>query len=156
MGDDRKSSFKEALDGLASYQRVVTKRLATALFAFESASFTPPRLDEWYKSVEVPDEIKYYPWSICALNRGLISIMNVSKPEWGHYVTTGEDSRGPKIKSLSIFLQTIRKAVLLHAKSMENPFLLATHYGLTWSAQFFRFSSGIRQPATDDPLDGQR
>lgn len=151
-----KASFKEAVEGLASYQRVTTKLLATALFAFESASFTPARLDEWYKSVELPEEIKYYPWSICALNRGLISLMNMSKPEWGHYVTLGEASRGPKIKNLSLFLQTIRKAVLLHAKSTENPFQLSMLDGLSWSAQFFRFGSGMRQAPTNDPLDGQR
>lgn len=152
-----KSSFKKALKGLASYQRVTTKPLPTALFAFEGASFTPARLDDWYKSVELPDEIKCYPWSICALSRGLISLRcPPGDSEWGHYVSLGEASRGPKLKNLSLFLQTIRKAVLLQAMSMENPFQLSLLDGLSRSAQFFRFGSGIRQVPTNDPLDGQR
>jgi hypothetical protein len=143
------SSFKKALEGLASYQRVTAKphHPVTALFAFHSASFTPARLGDWYKSIKIPDEIPYYPWGIYALNRGLISLRYPSSSEWGHYVPVGEAKRGPKVKSLSLFLQTIRKAVLSRAGSKDNPFTLAMLDGLSWSAQFFRFGSGMRQSA---------
>ena len=59
----------------------------------------------------------------------------------------GEEARGPKLKTLSVFLQTIRKALLLRDNIASNPFTLAQIEGLSWSSQFLRFGSGVHDRA---------
>jgi len=144
-----KRSFVEALECLGSYQRVTAKphHPGTLLFAYECPALTLRRLGAWYKATSLPDEILFYPWSIFALNRGLISLRKPATPDWGHYVTLGERERGPKLKALSIFLQTVRKLVLLRAGIDSDPFSLLPLKGLSWSKEFMRFGSGVHEPA---------
>ena len=69
--------------------------------------------------------------------------------EGQHCVSLGEESRGPKLKALSVFLSIIRKALLSHSQVDSNPFAQAQLDCLSWSHQFLKFGSGIYdRPAT--------
>ncbi len=153
-----KRSFVAALDCLASYQRVTTKpqHPGTLLFAYDCPAFTQERLNSWYKAVSLPDEILFYPWSIFALNRGLLSLHKPADPEWGHYAILGEPKRGPKLKGLAVFLQTVRKLVLLRAGVVANPFAHLQFQGLSWSKEFMRFQSGVCTPAAQQGAAADR
>ena len=137
--------FRKSLQGLYSFQKVTANphHPLTLLFAYKSSSFTPAVLESWYKSVELPDQLLSYPFAIYALNRGLLYLRHPSDTEWGHCVSLGEESRGPKLKALSVFLGIIRKALLSHGQVDSNPFAHAQLDGLSWSHQFLKFGSGI-------------
>jgi hypothetical protein len=147
-----KTSFAKAIKGLYSFQKATTKpnHPVTLLFAYESYSFKPTVLDRWYRSISLPDEVLSYPFAIYALNCGLLCLRKPSDTEWGHCVSLGEEVRGPKLKTLSIFLQTIRKAILSKAGDTSNPFNLALGEDLTVSKQLLRFGSGVHDPAASD------
>lgn len=149
-----KKSFTEAMKGLYSFQRVTAKpnHPVTLLFAYESSSFKYTVLDRWYRSISLPDEVLSYPFAIYALNCGLLCLRKPSNTEWGHCVSLGEEVRGPKLKTLSIFLQTIRKAILLKAGVTSNPFNLALGEDLTVSKQLLRFGSGVYDLAASGDL----
>ena len=148
-----KTSFAKAIKGLYSFQQVVpNNRLVTLLFAYESFSFKPTVLDSWYQSISLPDEVLSYPFAVYALNRGLLLLRNPSDTEWGHCVSPVEEARGPKVKTLSVFLQIIRKAILNKAEVTSNPFNLALGEDLTVSKQLLRFGSGIFDRAASGDL----
>jgi hypothetical protein len=142
--------FRKSLQGLYSFQKATAKpHPFTLLFAYKSSSFKPAVLESWYKSVKLPDQLLSYPLAIYALNRGLLCLRHPSDTEWGHCVSLGEESRGPKLKTLSVFLSIIRKALLSHGQVDSNPFVQAQLDGLSWSRQFLKFGSGIYdRPAT--------
>ena len=139
------ATFKDSLTNLASFQSVLepADRPLTLVFAFNSSSLSPSTLDRWYKNVELQDKIENYPASILSLNRGMIILRPKDQENWGHHVVTGENDRGPKLKCLSLFLQTVRKATQLKAKTDGNPFELASLDGLASSLQRFRYKKGL-------------
>ena len=155
-----KSTFADSIRCLSSFQHLVQGSVhvtPTFLFAYESATFSPQRLAEWYRAIELPrvtfsppagtpTDLPFYPMSLLALNRGMIAFRNVNTNNWGHYVSLGEEGRGPKIKNLSVFLATIRKFVLSSAGVEVNPFMLAVTEGMTWSRQLLRFGDGLMEP----------
>lgn len=149
-----KTSFAEALKGLYSFQQSTAKpnHPVTLLFAYESSSFSPAVLDSWYQSISLPDEVLSYPFAVYALNRGLLFLRKPSDTEWGHCVSCGEEGRGPKLKTLSVFLQTIRKAILYKGRVESNPFNLALGEDLVVSPQLLRFGSGVHDRAASGEL----
>jgi len=149
-----KTSFADAIKGLYSFQQATAKsnHLVTLLFAYESSSFKYTVLDSWYQSICLPDEVLSYPIAVYALNRGLLLLRKPSDTEWGHCVSLGEEARGPKLKTLSVFLQTIRKAILSKAGVKSNPFKLAQFEDLAVSQQLLRFGSGVHDRAASGEL----
>lgn len=141
-----KTSFAKAVKGLYSFQQVVpNNRFVPLLFAYESYSFKPTVLDSWYQSISLPDEVLNYPYAIYALNRGLLLLRKPSDTKWGHCVSPGEEARGPKVKTLSVFLQIIRKAILSKTGDTSNPFNLALGEGLHVSKLLLRFGFGVHE-----------
>lgn len=149
-----KTSFAKAINGLYSFQQATAKpnHPVTLLFAYESYSFKPTVLDSWYQSISLPDEVLNYPYAIYALNRGLLLLRKPSDTKWGHCVSSGEEARGPKVKTLSVFLQIIRKAILSKAGDTSNPFNLALGEGLDVSKLLLRFGFGVHDPAASGEL----
>ncbi|ACM21469.1 hypothetical protein Geob_3126 [Geotalea daltonii FRC-32] len=145
-----KKTFIEALRNLYSFTRgSIFVPPATFLFAYESVPLTQKVLSAWYDSVtDIPDELQNYPWAIYVLNRGIIILKSPStNEEWGHIPIEGEDKEGPKLKSLSLFLQTIRKAMILHSKVQFNPFENAAFDGLLYSIYCYRYGPSSLQVA---------
>lgn len=131
-----KQTFGESIKNLHSFSvRSINKRTTTFLFSYDSVPFTPKTLARWYASIsDIPDEPEFYPWAIYALNQGII-LMKSGKADniCGHVACTGEETEDVKLKSLSIFLQTIRKKLLLHSQIDLNPFGDAAMDGMKWS-----------------------
>lgn len=138
-----KRDFSESITALHSFPKVAKKRVpVTFLFAYESPPFTPDRLAKWYEAIDcVPDDLRNYPWGIFALNQGLIIIRHHSETVWGHVPIEGEH-KGPKLRSLSLFLQIIRKTLLLHSGVAANPFENALVDGLTYGGFRYRYGPG--------------
>lgn len=134
-------TFSESLTNLHSFSSASTSRQPkTFLFAYESTPFTPKNLTSWYESVRhIPDEIRNYPFAIYALNQGIIILRKSANADWGHVPIEGESVRGAKLKSLSLFLQTIRKVLLLHSQVTTNPFENAQMDGLRYSQYLCRY-----------------
>jgi hypothetical protein len=146
-----KTKFREAVDALYSFRKVGgnPSHPIIFIFAYEAPPFKQRTLASWYKASRVPDEINNYPWAIFALNRGIIILRSPgkspSREEWGHLICDGMDSHGIKLKSLSLFLQMLRKVLLLHGNSFENPFdgLPIGDEDIPWSAPTLRFGAGV-------------
>lgn len=136
-----KTAFVDAISNLHSFGTVATSAAPrTFLFSFESQPFKQQTLGCWYDSiVDVPDELKNYPWAIYALNQGMIMLRRPIENAWGHVVIEGESGRSPKVQSLSLFLQTIRKTLLLHSQVDCNPFKNALFDGLRYGDYLCRF-----------------
>lgn len=137
-------TFVDAIECLASFQRHTDapNHPVTLLFAYESEALTPARLDAWYRAVSVRGELYDYPMAICALSHGLLNC-RIADGQWGHQVLMGEATRGPRLRSLAIFLQTIRKSVLERDGASGNPFSLVNFDGLSWSRQWLRYGEGL-------------
>ena len=136
-----KGSFTDAINSLYSFRKISPRcaNPATFLFAYESAPYTPKVLDAWYSDIDIPDEVGNYPFAVYSLDRGVILLTLDAKKEWFHMPVHGESGRGPKLRSLSLFLQVIRKSQLLYAKVQANPFSNAFLDGLERSAFGYKF-----------------
>ena len=103
-------------------------------------------LDKWYRAVGISDEIHNYPHVVFCLNQGtLILRPTADSRSHGHYFVLGENgeqTEQTRMKGLSIFLQTVRKAVERKSGLNTNPFQYAVLGGLTWSKQGLRFGIG--------------
>lgn len=129
------------MTALYSFRKVSTSiHPITYLFAYESQPFTHTRLSAWYNGVfDVPDQPQNYPWAVYALNQGIVIFRAASKDEYGHN-PINEAARSPKLGSLSVFLQSVRKSILLYAGNKQtNPYEFAALEGLTATNVAFRF-----------------
>jgi len=140
---DRKR-FTEALKALHSFREITSNAShpITFLFAFKAPAFAPQRLSDWYSRANLPDSLLSYPMAIFALNAGLLMLREVPGSGHAHFVVLGDTQQGPKLKCLSVFLQTIRKSVLTHAKHENNPFNTAALNGLSWSKEYLKLGVG--------------
>ena len=140
-----KKEFTSALTALASFRRMPEWKMRppTFLFAYESPAFTPKTLNSWYDSVSLKDDPRNYPWAVYSLTKGLVLFWRATDTEWGHCVVEGEQAHGPKVRALSVFLQTVRKALILHAQSSTDPFVHALADGLTLQPIGYRFGASI-------------
>lgn len=131
-----KQTFRDSINNLHSFSiRSIKKRTISFLFSYDSVPFTSKTLARWYESItDIPNEPKNYPWAIYALNQGII-VMKSGKADniWGHVPFTGEEAEDVKLKSLSIFFQTIRQALLLHSQIDLNPFEYTVMDGMNLS-----------------------
>jgi len=142
-----KATFLEGIVNLASFHRPRGGILPSFLFAYEASPFTPVQLDEWYKEVTLADSLLFYHWAIFALNQGIISTWKDSAGQWAHRLLMGDSTHPTKLRSLSFFLQTFRKALLLHAGEEKNPFEHMLWQGMSLSQQAFRFGHGATEAA---------
>ena len=142
-----KRTFQEAMTALHSFRKVSTSiHPISYLFAYEGPPFTQKTLSPWYNSVlDVPDEPHNYPWAIYALNQGILIFRADSKDTYGHNPIDEGPARGPKLRSLSVFLQSIRKSILLYSGNPMNPYEFAALEGLTKTNMAYRF--GPDKPA---------
>jgi hypothetical protein len=138
-----KRTFRDGMQNLATFKWRGGAIKPALLFAYESAPLTPERLDEWYKAVDLPDALLFYPWAVFVLNQGLLYMYRDSAGQWAHRMVLGDEGDPPKVRSLSIFLQIFRKALLLHTGDDKNPFDLALWDGLRVSTQACRFGKGV-------------
>jgi len=88
-----------------------------------------------------------YPWVVYALNQGAIILKAPADGQWGHIPIEGEVGRGPKLKSLSLFLQTVRKTLLLHSQVQANPFKNAQLDGLRYAEHLYRYGPTLTPAA---------
>ena len=93
-----KRSFLEAVQNIYQFQltceAVVPPApiVTTIVFAFDSVNLTGQTMDRWYKSIDVPDKVQYYPMFVLALNKGAITLLAKRKPaHWGHYLVIPEE-----------------------------------------------------------------
>lgn len=140
-----KRDFLNAVSNLHSFKRIRTDDNfpVTLVFAFEGTKMTLKTLDKWYRAVNITDEIFNYPHVVFCLNQGTLILRpgTDSRPH-GHYFVLGEDGDQKRLKGLSIFLQTVRKAVERKAGLKTNPFQHAVLGELKWSQQGLRFGIG--------------
>ena len=136
-----KRTFQEAMKALYSFRKVgAAIHPITFLFAYESQPFKDTTLESWYEPInEVPNEIQNYPWAVYALNRGIIIHRKISDVEFGHNILEGDVSRGPKLKSLSIFLQTVKKCLFLYSGEKLNPYEYAEMEGISAQNILYQF-----------------
>lgn len=136
-------TFDEGMNALYSFSRMQPDRAhpVTFLFSYESAPYVATSLSSWYGSVNIPDDKRHYPWAIFSLNRGIILLRQANKTDWGHCQLIGENGVNPKVKQLAVFLQTVRKAMLLYSNFTSNAFSQDVLEGLTWSTSGYRYGS---------------
>ena len=143
-----KGSFVDSVKNLQTFKRVAReleekRNFPTAVFAFEGTKLKIDTLHDWYEAVELPHEIQNYPQLVFCLREGLLHLhLTPDKSDFGHFFLMGEEDDEIKSKGLSLFLQTIRKAVELKAGLESNPFEYAVLDGMRYSQQFFKFDSG--------------
>jgi len=140
-----KKTFSEGMDALHSFRRMAPSKAhpVTFLFAYEGSPFTPAVLTSWYATLDIPDLIRNYPWAIFTLSRGLVLLRRVSDSERGHCLVLGENNAETRVKLLAVFLQTVRKVLLLHSKIQTSAFSQTQLDGLTWSNLGFRYKSHV-------------
>jgi hypothetical protein len=78
------------------------------------------------------------------LNQGILIFRTESKDTFGHNPIK-EAARAPKLGSLSVFLQSVRKSILLYSGHQTNPYEFAALEGLTKTDMAYRF--GPNKPA---------
>jgi hypothetical protein len=140
-----KTTFLEAMQALYSFRKALARANPTTfLFSYESAAFNPNVLDTWYAAANIPDELRNYPFAIFSLDRGVILLTLTSEKEWFHVPIVGEHGQQPKLKSLSLFLQTIRKSQLLYSGVVANPFTNALLDGLQKGEHGYKFSQASK------------
>lgn len=140
--------FREALKALHSFRELAPNPalLTTFVFAFKAPKFQPARMHDWYLRANLPDSLSSYPSAIFALNAGLLTLRQVPDSGLAHFVVLGDTGRGPRLKCLSVFLQTIRKSILSHAGNKTNPFDLAVLDDLSWSQEYLKLGVGVCRP----------
>jgi len=147
-----KESFHQALRNLRSFADVglATQppvRFQRAIFAFESAGFSGDTLHDWYVAADVEDEPWSYPQIIHVLREGTLHLENIkSVNAFGYRFVMGEEGDEFKSRGLSIFLQTIRKALEVKAGLEANPFEYADLRDLRFSTQYLRIKHGFVAP----------
>ena len=105
-------------------------------------------MDRWYKSIDVPDKVQYYPMFVLALNKGAITLLAKRKPaHWGHYLVIPEESEHLNKLLTSVFLATVRKSTEAIAGVESNPYSLAYLRGY-FSTQYCKFGVGFVDPDT--------
>jgi hypothetical protein len=77
----------------------------------------------------------------------IIILRSTASGEWGHVPVEGEVARGSKLKSLSLFLQTVRKTILVHSQVRSNPFENAELDGLRYSEIWYRYGTSAAPTA---------
>ena len=142
-----RSSFHEALRNLRSFREVAMQAdppvaCPTAIFAFEGPNLSPDTLHEWYQGAELPDDSASYPLFIHILRQGTLDL-KVKDGLCGHRMLMGEEADETKTRSLSVFLQLIRRVAEVRAGIEANPFEHADLRGLSWSRQWLRIGHGF-------------
>lgn len=146
----RKADFHSALCTLRSARdvaRAATPEGAfmTLIFAFEGVQFVVNTMDEWFRSAAVPDDVYSYPQSIFVLQEGLLHLKRHGA-RFGMHFVMGEEDDDLKTRSLSLFLQGVRKALETHAGLESNPFEFADIRELRLSTQYLRIGVGGVDP----------
>ena len=115
------------------------------IFAFDGCKFTEKSLHNWYKAINIPHKFAYYPDIIFCLTQGRIDHVQkqMSPMPEGIRITLGENIKGPRIQSLSVFLAYIRRFLGAKSNKLGNPFEYAEIDNLKWSAQSFRYGEGL-------------
>lgn len=116
----RKDDFAEAMAVLASFGTMTAEWLPTFVFAFEAPPLTERRMHTWYRSLALPDELSSYPLAVLALNRGMARLRAVPGG-FGHALTQESRSSGPIAQRLSVFLETLRMAMMRHGGGVSDP-----------------------------------
>lgn len=121
-----KREFLEAVNNLSTFKGVgadnnfgdsVKNFPVTLMFGFEGTKMTLKTLDKWYKEITIIDDISNYPQVVFCLDHGaLILRPKAENHPHGHYFIQGENNEERKLKTLSLFLQTVRK--LLRARQV--------------------------------------
>jgi hypothetical protein len=151
-----KQSFHGALQNLRRCREVARSAQPNAMFmtfvfAFEGAHFNADTLHDWYQSAPVPDNVDSYPQMIYVLHEGALDLKNFGNGVFGHRFIMGEEDDELKARSLSAFLQSIRKGLEIRAGIETNPFEYADLRNLSWSRQHLRIGVGGVDPA-DTPI----
>ena len=122
-------------------------RFQRAIFAFESAGFSGDTLHDWYVTADVADEPWSYPQIIHVLREGTLHLENIKPANtFGYRFVMGEEGDEFKSRGLSMFLQTIRKALEVKAGLDSNPFEYADLRELRFSTQYLRIKQGFVTP----------
>lgn len=144
-----RESFHQALRNLRSFCDVGSAAkppvvLRRALFAFESAGFTADTLHDWFSTADLPDEPWSYPQIIHVLSQGTLHLEHIrAAGGFGYRFIMGEENDEFKSRGLSLFLQTVRKALELKAGLESNPFEYADLRDLRFSTQSLRIKHGF-------------
>ena len=144
-----KTKFLNSMNNLYSFKRIRAHGNfpVTLLFSFDGSQLSPKNLDSWYKSVDVPDSLENYPQMIFCLSRGTLFLTAGNRgPIFGHHFVVGEEDNPQKVKGLSMFLQTVRKAVERKSGIESNPFDYAILKDLRFSVNSCRFGKGLCEP----------
>ena len=80
------------------------------------------------------------------LEEGALDLKRFGDGVFGHRFLMGEQSDERKARSLSIFLQSIRKALEVRAGIESNPFEVAALNDISWSRQYMRLGVGWVDP----------
>lgn len=150
-----KRAFKDAIENIKSLRQMAThssykKSFGGTIFAYTGTELGPSTTDSWWKEIkDVPEDISLYPNEILVLDKGSIHLRpknDQTKEAWGHYFVMGEEQDRLKIKSLSVFLWTIRKYTEIKAGKISNPFSYADFTELIWTKEYLRFGKGLVSP----------
>lgn len=150
-----KSAFEDAVENIKSlrqmsYNSSYKKAFGGMVFAYYGTELTPQITDSWWKAItDIPEDINLYPNKIFVLEKGSIDLRpknDQTKEKWGHYFVMGEEKDEYKVKSLSIFFQSIRKFTELKAGKISNPFAYADFTDLCWTKEYLRFGKGLLSP----------
>lgn len=151
-----KRTFTEGLINLQSFMKAATSRnryVATFLFAFDSPKLTQGLLGRWYHDVSLPDNQLGYPLLVVSLTQGALEFLpQKGRRPYGHYPIV--ESGSPKAKSLSVFIQTIRKWLEIPEGIQQNPYLFAELEGLTTQHLCYRY--GSKKPRSVPSLEIDR
>jgi hypothetical protein len=113
----------------------------TMLFAYEGPALTPSTLHDWYSTADIPDDVISYPWMVYVLTRGALDLL-AKVP--CHRFFVGEEDEEVKVRTLSLFLGIVRKALEFKADVESDPFaLFSITEGLKWSDMGLRFGVGL-------------
>jgi hypothetical protein len=118
----------------------------TFVFAFEGTRLNEATTHEWYLSAPVPDHMDSYPQMIYVLREGALDLKHLGNGVFGHRFIMGEEADELKTRSLSGFLQSIRKGLEIRAGIESNLFDLADLRDLHWSRQYLRIGVGQVEP----------
>lgn len=144
-----RETFHESLRNLRSFKVLANQSrppglMMTALFAFEGARLTPDTLDEWYKSADVVDDCWSYPQVIYVLQQGTLHLERILGTQAvAHRFVLGEEDDELKSRGLSIFLQSVMKALEQKAGLQANPFEQADLRGIRFSQQHLQIRQGL-------------
>jgi len=147
-----KQAFHSSLQNLRRCREVARAAqprgvFMTFVFAFESTHLNADTLHDWYQTAPIPDHVDSYPQMIYVLHEGALDLKHFGNGMFGHRLIMGEENDELKTRSLSAFLQSIRKGLEIHAGIETNPFEYADLRDLSWSRQYLRIGVGGVDPA---------